>query len=138
LKKRTSRRPTLIWLDALPMGEVRVELRHHKSANQIKCTATLLGPTVPAARQAAHEAIILPFDRSKRLDQRKRDNQNEEVAMPNIFPVPILGALPAGAPKDGTWTDQRFSVGRLVVAAEFVLLSLRRRSGFRRSAGSSG
>ncbi len=100
-------------LDALPVGEARIEelpedvarrlfealrleLRYCKDVNQIKCTVTLLGPTVPAARQAAHEAVILPFDRETRLDQHKRENKNEETVMSDNSPVPILVVPSAG------------------------------------------
>lgn len=67
-------------LDTLPMGEVRIEelpedtarrlfealrleLPYCKDTNQVKCTVTLAGTTLPATRHAAHEAVILPFDR---------------------------------------------------------------------------
>ncbi len=98
-------------LDALPMGEVRVEelpedvarrlfealrleLRYQKGTNQIKCTATLIGPAVSAAQHAARDAIVLPLDRSKRIDQRKHE-KGEDV-MSDISPVPILVVPSAG------------------------------------------
>ena len=100
-------------LDTLPTGEVRIEelpedtarrlfealrleLHYHKDTNQIKCTVTLAGTTLPATRQAADEAVILPFDREQRLNQRKHNNENKEGAMASTSPVPILGVPPAG------------------------------------------
>ena len=100
-------------LDVLPMGEVRVEelpedvarrlfealrleLRYCKSTNRVKCTVTLLGPTVVAARQAAHEASILPSDRDRRLERRNRENKKGEDVMSDISPVPILAVPSAG------------------------------------------
>ncbi|MEV6827067.1 hypothetical protein [Amycolatopsis sp. NPDC051102] len=75
---------------------LRLELRYSKSTNRIKCTVTLLGPTVPAARQAAHEAAILPFDRDGRRGQRDRENKKGEDVMSDISPVPILAVPSAG------------------------------------------
>ncbi len=105
--------PNSDLLDALPVGEVRIEelpedvarrllealrleLRYCKDANRIKYTVTLLGPTVPAARQASHEAVILPFNREKRLGERKRNNKNEEDVMSDISPDPIISVPSAG------------------------------------------
>ena len=112
---RNEEAPNPKLLDALPMGDVqieelpedvarrlfealRLELRYDKTSNQLKCTATLTGPTVAAARQAAGDAVVLQFDREKRLAQRdsKNENRNEGDVMSNDTPVPILGVPPAG------------------------------------------
>ncbi|MEC3974357.1 recombinase family protein [Amycolatopsis sp. H20-H5] len=100
-------------LDALPTGEVlidelpedvarrlfevlRLELRYHKNTNKLKCLATLIGPMIPAARRAGHEATALPLGRQKWLDQRKHKKENKEDAMSDISPVPILVVPSAG------------------------------------------
>ncbi|MGA6164168.1 recombinase family protein [Amycolatopsis magusensis] len=101
-------------LDALPVGDVqieelpedvarrlfealRLELHYDKRTNQLRCKVTLIGPVVSAARQAAREAMVLPFDAKRQLDQRKHDDENEEGGMSNTTtPVPILLVPPAG------------------------------------------
>ncbi|MFE0024136.1 recombinase family protein [Amycolatopsis sp. NPDC059021] len=114
LEAEDERAPNPQLLDLLPTGEVqveslpeevarrlfevlRLELRYHKPTNCLKCTVTLAGATIPAARQAAAEAVVLPFDRKKSLDQRKPErNENKEDAMSDITPVPILAVPSAG------------------------------------------
>ncbi|WP_158559866.1 recombinase family protein [Prauserella sp. PE36] len=101
-------------LDVLPVGEIqieelpegvarrlfealRLELHYDKSTNQLRCTVTLTAQLLPATRLAAHEAIVLPFERPDRSEQRKHHQVNEEYGMSHTAtPVPILGAPPAG------------------------------------------
>jgi site-specific DNA recombinase len=105
--------PNADLLDALPLGPVhidqlpeelarrlfealRLELRYNKTTNRLTCRITLTGPTITAAQRAAHKALVLPFQRKKDRQDRRTPQQNEESAMPDTTPVPILVVPPAG------------------------------------------
>jgi site-specific DNA recombinase len=109
-------------LDALPIGPIevdqlpedlarrlfealRLEIHYDRFTNRATCRITLFGSTMPAIQRAAHDAVVIPLQRTKEGrrsatallgDNMAPTDGNKEEGMPTLTPVPILVVPPAG------------------------------------------
>jgi hypothetical protein len=119
---------TDIQIDQLPedlarslFEALRLEIHYNKHTNTATARITLTGQTITTARHAAHNATVTPLRHKQDRDEHKDQNNDQSGVASYGHPGPILVVPPAGSPKDGTWCDQRFSTGTLVIEAGFDL-----------------
>jgi hypothetical protein len=134
LEARILHAPNPDLINALPITEIqieqlpedlarslfealRLEIHYNKPTNTATARITLTGQTITTARHAAHHATVTPLRHKQDRDQHKHQNNDQSGIASDDHPGPILVVPPAGLPKDGTWCDQRFSTGTLVIEA---------------------
>jgi site-specific DNA recombinase len=138
LEARILHTPNPDLIDALPITEIqidqlpedlarslfealRLEIHYNKHTNTATARITLTGQTITTARHATHNATVTPLRHKQDRDEHKDQNNDQSGVASDGHPGPILVVPPAGLPKDGTWCDQRFSTGTLVIEAGFDL-----------------